>query len=270
MDFLEFKDQENMGLFPAMAVFPVPQSYSSQSLDSSAFLSASTSDMSLAQTPSRARRVSATLTPMTQIYESPARNLSTPMKTPMKTPNSRNPKPRMHRRSRSRLSLDASGCAVVSMDFRSPGTNPFYRGLSPAASTPLRSPNGVSPERLLQQTPLRTLSVHSLGQPFVEPQLPRSQSSVDLHSLVHSPPPELTKFDILDPKRKKITRNSPNDRKGHVCPLCGGVFQRPEHVKRHMRSHSSEKPFECGECLKKFNRADNLRAHLRKIHGMQT
>ncbi|ODV94101.1 hypothetical protein PACTADRAFT_22902, partial [Pachysolen tannophilus NRRL Y-2460] len=50
------------------------------------------------------------------------------------------------------------------------------------------------------------------------------------------------------------------------CPLCGGKFQRPEHVKRHMRSHSSEKPFVCGVCNKKFNRNDNMKAHERKIH----
>ncbi|ODV72164.1 C2H2-type zinc finger protein CYBJADRAFT_130223, partial [Cyberlindnera jadinii NRRL Y-1542] len=55
--------------------------------------------------------------------------------------------------------------------------------------------------------------------------------------------------------------------KPHQCPLCGGIFQRPEHLKRHMRSHSSEKPFECDECGKKFNRADNMKAHQRKLHG---
>ncbi|KAK6454854.1 regulatory protein [Scheffersomyces xylosifermentans] len=57
--------------------------------------------------------------------------------------------------------------------------------------------------------------------------------------------------------------------KKHKCPVCDSRFQRPEHVKRHMKSHSSEKPFECDEpeCGKRFNRKDNLKAHLKKIHG---
>lgn len=63
--------------------------------------------------------------------------------------------------------------------------------------------------------------------------------------------------DTYDPKKK------------HKCPLCLARFQRPEHVKRHLKSHSSEKPFQCDEpdCGRRFNRKDNLKAHLKKIHG---
>lgn len=63
---------------------------------------------------------------------------------------------------------------------------------------------------------------------------------------------------IQDPKKK------------HACPLCFARFQRPEHVKRHMKSHSLEKPFECDQpnCGKRFNRKDNLKAHLKKIHSL--
>lgn len=61
---------------------------------------------------------------------------------------------------------------------------------------------------------------------------------------------------VADPKKK------------HVCPLCFARFQRPEHVKRHLKSHSDEKPFECDfpDCDRRFNRKDNLKAHLKKIH----
>ena len=66
------------------------------------------------------------------------------------------------------------------------------------------------------------------------------------------------KNDKVDPKKK------------HKCPICESRFQRPEHVKRHLKSHSSEKPFQCDEpdCGKCFNRKDNLKAHLKKIHGI--
>lgn len=59
-----------------------------------------------------------------------------------------------------------------------------------------------------------------------------------------------------------------NPKKKHRCPICDSRFQRPEHVKRHLKSHSSEKPFQCDEpnCGKRFNRKDNLKAHLKKIH----
>lgn len=62
--------------------------------------------------------------------------------------------------------------------------------------------------------------------------------------------------DLVDPKKK------------HKCPLCFARFQRPEHVKRHLKSHSDEKPFQCDypDCHRRFNRKDNLKAHLKKIH----
>lgn len=62
--------------------------------------------------------------------------------------------------------------------------------------------------------------------------------------------------DVYDPKKK------------HKCPLCLARFQRPEHVKRHLKSHSTDKPFQCDfpDCGRRFNRKDNLKAHLKKIH----
>ena len=52
-----------------------------------------------------------------------------------------------------------------------------------------------------------------------------------------------------------------------VCPLfsCGRMYKRMEHLKRHVRSHTMERPFQCHRCSKKFSRQDNLNQHLR-IH----
>ena len=68
-----------------------------------------------------------------------------------------------------------------------------------------------------------------------------------------------TEKDVVDPKKK------------HKCPLCFARFQRPEHVKRHLKSHSDEKPFQCDypDCHRRFNRKDNLKAHLKKIHKQE-
>jgi DNA-directed RNA polymerase subunit RPC12/RpoP len=38
------------------------------------------------------------------------------------------------------------------------------------------------------------------------------------------------------------------------CSVCSSKFRRPEHLKRHLRSHTKEKPFECPQCGRHFSR----------------
>ena len=48
---------------------------------------------------------------------------------------------------------------------------------------------------------------------------------------------------------------------------CHMVFNRAEHLARHMRKHTGEKPFQCDICLKHFSRLDNLKQHKGNVHS---
>lgn len=55
-----------------------------------------------------------------------------------------------------------------------------------------------------------------------------------------------------------------------MCTTCTRAFARLEHLKRHERSHTKEKPFECPECKRCFARRDLLLRHQQKLHQTTT
>lgn len=52
----------------------------------------------------------------------------------------------------------------------------------------------------------------------------------------------------------------------HKCPVCQATFTRPQHVARHMRSHTGDRPYKCQHCGDQFARSDLLSRHVNKCH----
>lgn len=53
------------------------------------------------------------------------------------------------------------------------------------------------------------------------------------------------------------------------CRFCQRKFSKAEHLSRHERAHTGEKPFECGSCGRCYARSDVLSRHIRQQHHTQ-
>lgn len=92
--------------------------------------------------------------------------------------------------------------------------------------------------------------------------LNQQQSQPDHPQAPPPPPPQPSSRSgsaSLPAKRKlsDASLSSPT----HVCHICRRVYERADHLTRHLRSHENARPYQCSRCPKRFNRADLLTRH---------
>lgn len=54
---------------------------------------------------------------------------------------------------------------------------------------------------------------------------------------------------------------------GYSCTVCDYKTYKPSNIKRHVRLHTGELPFQCPVCYRRFNEKGNLKKHL-AVHKM--
>lgn len=57
-------------------------------------------------------------------------------------------------------------------------------------------------------------------------------------------------------------RATKGDRLQHYCPVCPYVTSRSSHLKRHIMTHTGERPFVCSVCNYRCNQKENLKKHM--------
>ncbi|KAK1622999.1 hypothetical protein BDP81DRAFT_411081 [Colletotrichum phormii] len=91
------------------------------------------------------------------------------------------------------------------------------------------------------------------------PQPHPQPSSQPLHQQQQPQQAQLPRPHSTPVKRRRRTGHGPDARS---CPHCGRTFKRTEHLERHVRTHTKEKPFIC-RCGAAFARRDLLTRHQR-------
>ncbi|EPS31889.1 hypothetical protein PDE_06847 [Penicillium oxalicum 114-2] len=104
-----------------------------------------------------------------------------------------------------------------------------------------------------------TSSIPQLGTSLLLSRVLRSKSMTSADSQAHN-------WDSSGNTARMEAVDHQDVSRRHVCSFCGRGFRKPEHVRRHTRIHTLEKPYPC-PCGTSFSRRDLLRRHERLAHN---
>ena len=130
-----------------------------------------------------------------------------------------------------------------------------YPGI--ASSTMFRSQSG--PPQMQTPAPVAS-SQDQWGQPFLHTDMNAHSSRIFAQTPLD---PVAQAPDMGSSSQTNSASSTPT--RGFGCPLlsCGRVFKRLEHLRRHVRTHTQERPYACNRCPKRFSRSDNLAQHIK-------
>lgn len=91
-----------------------------------------------------------------------------------------------------------------------------------------------------------------------------SNSPASFPNAYEAPIHERSRSTSVTSTNSSPTGGAVDPEKPFVCELCTKGFRRMEHLKRHTKTHTQERPFTCtvADCGRKFSRTDNLKAHI--------
>eukprot|EP00088_Acartia_fossae_P056756 TRINITY_DN6610_c0_g1_i2.p1 TRINITY_DN6610_c0_g1~~TRINITY_DN6610_c0_g1_i2.p1 ORF type:complete len:153 (-),score=38.96 TRINITY_DN6610_c0_g1_i2:62-520(-) len=65
---------------------------------------------------------------------------------------------------------------------------------------------------------------------------------------------------------EKMTHKEGGGEEVHRCDLCGQTLSSRNSLKRHMRTHSDERPFKCSHCPNTYKAMESLKRHMKTSH----
>ncbi|KAJ4303548.1 Up in starvation [Kalmusia sp. IMI 367209] len=144
----------------------------------------------------------------------------------------------------------------------------------PSAKTPTRNSfGGLAGQRPLPSspfTPSRELSTTPNRHPLAREDSHRSSQSAGSQDVEMGGAEEEAREGSDDESVNGDSKSAAKKKKGQrfFCtdfPPCHLSFTRSEHLARHIRKHTGERPFQC-HCSRRFSRLDNLRQHAQTVH----